>query len=254
MTGIRTHAAGLSKEGPSRMTDRYWKDRDRFDRATVADRDISPRAGEDVRNYNSDRPYPDRDYSGISYGHTGGHAEDRSVHRSSAGLESGYMEYGRQSYGGPYGAERHGAREWSSTERWRVPGPHTGRGPRGYQRSDERILEELNDRLTAHGLIDASDIDTRVKDCEITLEGWVDSREAKRAAGDVAEEIPGVRDVHNHLRLRSHVKGQGVGRTSVLGLTESQIQRHSKLAPISSASVRRRSSAGGGSRRSRTRT
>jgi hypothetical protein len=236
------------------MADRYWKDRDRFDRATVADRDFPPRAGEDVRTHNLDRPYPDPDYSGISYGFTGGHAEDRSVHRSSAGLEAGYMEYGRQSYGGPYGAQRHGAREWSSSERWRVPGPHTGRGPRGYQRSDERILEELNDRLTAHGLIDASDIDTRVENCEITLEGWVDSREAKRAAADVAEDIPGVRDVHNHLRLRSHVKGQGVGRTSVLGLTESQTQRNSKLAPIATGSLRRRSSANGGTRRSRTRT
>jgi hypothetical protein len=237
------------------MADRYWKDRDRFDRATAADRDAPPRAGEEVRNYDLDRPYPDRDYSGISYGHTGGHAEDRSVHHSSAGLEAGYMEYGRQSYGGPYGAQRQGAREWSSSERWRVPGPHTGRGPRGYQRSDERILEELNDRLTAHGLVDASDIDTRVDNCEITLEGWVDSRAAKRAAQDVAEEIPGVRDVHNRLRLRSHVKGEGVGRTSVLGLTESHTQRNSKLAPITTGSVRRRGSvSAGGTRRSRTRT
>jgi hypothetical protein len=233
------------------MADRYWKDRDRFDRETVADRETPPRAGADVRTYNLDRPYPDhRDSSGISYGYTGGHAEDRSVHRSPAGLESGYMEYGRQSYGGPYGAQRHGAREWSSPERWQVPGPHSGRGPRGYQRSDERILEELNDRLTAHGLIDASDIDTRVESCEITLEGWVDSREAKRAAGDVAEDIPGVRDVHNHLRLRSHVTGEGVGRTSVLGLTESQTQRDSKLGPVPTGRLRRRTS----TRRSRTRT
>jgi hypothetical protein len=88
---IRTHAAGLSKEGLSRMTDRYWKDRDRFDRATVADRDVPPRAGDDVRSSNVDRPYPDRDYSGISYGYTGGHAEDRSVHRSPVGLEKDSM-------------------------------------------------------------------------------------------------------------------------------------------------------------------
>ena len=40
---------------------------------------------------------PDRDYSGISFRYTGGHAEDRSVHPSSAALESGYMGYGRQS-------------------------------------------------------------------------------------------------------------------------------------------------------------
>lgn len=206
------------------MADREWLERDRYDHDQRRSRDVPMREGADVRNAGATR-----DYSGISYGYTGGHAEDRRVHHSSAGLEAGYMEYGRQSYGGPYGAQRFGAREWSSSERWRVPGPHAGVGPRGYQRSDDRILEELNDRLTAHGLIDASDIDTRVKDGEVTLEGFVDSRAAKRAAEDLADDIPGVRDVHNHLRLRSHAAGEGVGRTSVFGLTEGRTQTNSKL-------------------------
>ena len=51
-----------------------------------------------MRNYNLDRPTRPR-YSGIRYGYTGGHAEDRSVHRLSAGLERGYSgirRYGRQ--------------------------------------------------------------------------------------------------------------------------------------------------------------
>jgi hypothetical protein len=161
-----------------------------------------------------------RDYSGLSYGYSGGHAEDRVVHHSPAGLEAGYTEYGR-----PRG--------------WHVPGPHAGVGPRGYQRSDERILEELNDRLTAHGLIDASDIDTRVENGEITLEGFVDSREAKRAAADLADDIPGVRDVHNHLRLRSHARGVGVGRTSVLGLTETRTQTNSRVPAVGRTGTRR---------------
>jgi hypothetical protein len=64
------------------MTDRHRRDRNRFDRqASGADRDIPHRAGDDVRSSRTDRPYPDRDYSGISDGYTGGHAEDRSVHR-----------------------------------------------------------------------------------------------------------------------------------------------------------------------------
>jgi hypothetical protein len=215
------------------MADRQWRERGQHDRQRGSMRDVSARKDENVRG---------RDYSGISYGYTGGHAEDQTVHHSPAGLEAGYMEYGRQSYGGPYGAQRFGAREWSSPERWRVPGPHAGRGPRGYHRSDERILEELNDRLTAHGLIDASDVDTRVENGEITLEGFVDSRAAKRAAEDLAEDIPGVRDVHNRLRLRSHVPGEGVGRTSVLGLTEGRTQTNSRMP------------ATGTTRRSRTRT
>jgi hypothetical protein len=140
--------------------------------------------------------------------------------------EPGYLgdEYGPHAYGGPYARERAGAREWSSVEGWRVPGPHSGRGPRAYHRSDERIHEELNERLTAHGLIDATDIDCRVVNGEVTLTGFVDSRAAKRAAGDLAEDLYGVRDVHNELRVRSHAADTGVGRTSVLGLTESQLQ------------------------------
>jgi len=121
---------------------------------------------------------------------------------TSRGFDAGSQEYGRQGYGG--GAyQRHGSREWSGTDTWRVPGPHAGRGPRGYQRSDDRIREELNDRLTAHGFIDATDIECQVKNGEVTLSGFVDSRETKRAAEHVAEDIPGVHDVHNNLRIRS---------------------------------------------------
>ena len=111
-------------------------------------------------------------------------------------------------------------REWSSTEGWRVPGPHAGRGPKGYQRPDERICDEINERLTAHGLIDASEVDCRVHDGEVVLTGYVDSRAAKRAAEDLAEDVYGVRDVHNQLRVRTHAADTGVGRTSVLGITE----------------------------------
>ena len=39
---------------------------------------------------------------------------------------------------------------------------HRGRGPRGYTRSDERIREDVNDRLTDDGWLDASDIDVQV--------------------------------------------------------------------------------------------
>ncbi len=80
-------------------------------------------------------------------------------------------------------------------------GEHAGRGPRGYQRSDARIADDVCDRLTRHGWIDASDIEVRVEDGEVTLEGTVDSRPTKRLAEEVAESVSGVRDVHNRLRV-----------------------------------------------------
>jgi len=111
------------------------------------------------------------------------------------------------------------------------PGPYVGRGPRGYQRSDERIREELHDRLTAHGHVDATDIECQVANGEVTLTGYVSSRRAKHLAEDVAGDIAGVRDVHNQLRIRTNAGEEGVGRTSVLGLTEAETQNTSSARP-----------------------
>ncbi len=81
-------------------------------------------------------------------------------------------------------------------------GPYTGVGPRNYKRSDERICEDVSARLTEHGWIDASDIDVNVDNGEVTLTGTVDSRATKRLAEDIADSVPGVRDVHNRLTFR----------------------------------------------------
>lgn len=74
-------------------------------------------------------------------------------------------------------------------------------GPRGYQRSDERILEEVCERLTLHGWIDTQDIQVSVEEGEVTLRGTVDSRRTKRLAEDITETVFGVWDIHNRLRF-----------------------------------------------------
>jgi osmotically-inducible protein OsmY len=89
---------------------------------------------------------------------------------------------------------------WTYTEVWMIPGPHVGRGPNGYTRSDDRIREDICDRLTQHGLIDASQVDVAVASGEVTLRGYVPDRESKRRAEDVAESVFGVNDVRNELR------------------------------------------------------
>ena len=82
-------------------------------------------------------------------------------------------------------------------------GEHWGRGPKGYTRSDDRIKEDINDRLTDHSYLDASDIEVEVNNCEVTLTGTVDSRYAKRTAEDIAEQVSGVRNVENRIRYNS---------------------------------------------------
>lgn len=91
-------------------------------------------------------------------------------------------------------------------QRWsaeRTRGPHAGKGPKGYVRSDERILELVHEVLTDHEHIDASNITVGVKDGEVTLTGHVDRRSAKLQAEDLASTVSGVKDVHNRLRIGS---------------------------------------------------
>ena len=87
-------------------------------------------------------------------------------------------------------------------------GPHTGRGPRNYRRRDERICDDVCELLTRHGQIDAGDIEVSVENGEVTLNGTVDSRRTKRLAEDVADQVRGVRDVHNRLQVRQHSPGE----------------------------------------------
>lgn len=87
------------------------------------------------------------------------------------------------------------------SESWSVPGPHTGRGPEGYVRAESAIREDVCERLTRHGRLDASRVQVRVENGEVTLDGQVESRAAKRMAEETAESVSGVRDVHNRLRI-----------------------------------------------------
>jgi osmotically-inducible protein OsmY len=86
-------------------------------------------------------------------------------------------------------------------------GPHAGRGPKGYKRSDDRIREDVCERLADHPLLDASEIEVKLQGGEVTLSGTVESRQAKRLAEDLVEQVSGVKEVHN--QLRASQSGQG---------------------------------------------
>jgi osmotically-inducible protein OsmY len=115
---------------------------------------------------------------GYGYGYRGGYTGDPWRGPNWAGLPGG-------SY---YGPER-------------ASGSHAGRGPKGYQRSDDRIREEVCDRLTDAPHVDASEIEITVRGGEVTLTGSVRERDDKRRAEDLVEHVSGVREVHNNLRV-----------------------------------------------------
>lgn len=81
---------------------------------------------------------------------------------------------------------------------------HSGRGPQNYTRSDDRIREDVNDSLTDDWGVDASNVTVTVKNGDVTLDGTVATRLQKRRAEDCAEEVSGVKNVQNNLRIQDN--------------------------------------------------
>jgi hypothetical protein len=154
--------------------------------------------GEGFMRGGGDRPRgrdDDRDYDQISeFARGGGH---EFLHGGGSFLGEERDRYGwpdRGDYARPMpdaGDDRGGAPRVS----------YRGRGPKGYQRSDDRIREDVCERLELDHYIDASDVEVQVSGATVTLTGNVDSRGAKRRAEDIAESVGGVRDVQNNLRV-----------------------------------------------------
>lgn len=78
---------------------------------------------------------------------------------------------------------------------------YSGRGPKGYRRSDDRIREEVSETLERHPMIDASEIEVDVKDGMVTLRGHAEDRRQKRMAEDIIENLSGVKDIRNELTV-----------------------------------------------------
>lgn len=166
-------------------------------------------------NYDHQRVSPYGRY-GSNYGQQGnGGPTDQDRSRPQYGQSWQSNAYGELTQRG--NRDGHGAWErpydrgtpesgaWStngSSQGLRREGGFAGKGPKGYTRSDERVREDVCDRLSDDDEVDASDITVTVKDGEVTLEGTVETRQAKHRAEDIADSVSGVRDVHNRLRTR----------------------------------------------------
>lgn len=129
--------------------------------------------------------------------------------------------YGQGGYGqggydvGSLGQDRYGGGDRNASGR-----TFTGRGPKGYKRADDRIQEDINEQLTRHAEIDATDIEVSVQDGEVTLRGQVDQRYMKRVAEDIADDVSGVKNVHNEIRVRQQQTMGGTTQQSPSGKKE----------------------------------
>ena len=129
-----------------------------------------------------------------SWGHQGQY--DRYQYNSGIGRQgqSGWM--GSSSYG-----EGSVDRDYDS-QMGMGHSSFTGKGPKGYKRSDDRIKEEVCETLARNPRIDASDIEVKVEEACVTLSGTVESKEIKRAAEMAIENLSGVDDVKNEIRVK----------------------------------------------------
>ena len=164
--------------------------------------------------------------------------EDEYSDESSVSYEGPRQQYDQQ-YGQRFGQQqRYGQPQQGQPQYGQRPGyspyvgyPDTrarrfGTGPKGYQRSDERLKEDISERLMEAHHIDSSDVSVEVRGAKVVLEGTVPSRHMKHAIEDLVDVCPGVQDIDNRVRvanplMRQSQSGQSQSGQSQGGLGQS---------------------------------
>lgn len=169
--------------------------------------------GQGFQNYGQENWRTQRGSSSSQEGRFGQQSQSESGQSGEYGFgQRGQFGYGQSSQ---YGQGQYGFGQ---------TGQFAGRGPKGYRRSDERIKEDLNERLTQDPYIDAWEIEVRVESGEVILTGTVDDRQSKHRAEDIAESVSGVKDVQNQIRVKKGDEDQGIefkkGSTSSAELSD----------------------------------
>jgi hypothetical protein len=148
-------------------------------------------------------------YGGYGQGSSGGYGQGSSGNYGASaayggyhGLGGGYAQ-GSSGYSPTgFGRDRFGSERDQGFRSRDFGGGFAGRGPKGYKRTDERVHEDVCDRLSQDDEVDASDISVRVENGEVTLEGSTETRRQKHRAEEIAADVAGVSDVHNNVRVR----------------------------------------------------
>jgi osmotically-inducible protein OsmY len=145
----------------------------------------------------------------------------RMTRRDTYGGERGWQDGAGVSWTSPHGG---GRQQWQNREPIEAENPandgtqddsqHTGvfnriavglglrrAGPKGYQRPDERIREDICERLWHESHLDVSEVSVEVEKGDVKLEGTVPHRHMKHRIEDIAAGCAGVNDVENRIRV-----------------------------------------------------
>ncbi|NTS42513.1 BON domain-containing protein [Flavisolibacter sp. BT320] len=173
-----------------------WGDNDRQDWG---------RGNVNTGNYDSDRQYGNRGY-GSNYGNMNNdYNRDWSRNRNAGSYDRDHRRDDNDNW---WERTKDKVSGWFSDDddnndrdRNRPYSSHRGKGPSDYRRSQDRIREDICDRLTDDDRVDASNISVQIDSDAVILSGTVNSREEKRRAEDLVESVSGVRNVENRLRV-----------------------------------------------------
>lgn len=166
------------------------------------------------RGFENEQPYGSQNFGGRDWHEqSGGWPRFGSQGGSS---NEGFDDMGMGNTGGRYGLgyqeqggfQSQGRGMGSSQQR-------SGLGPKGYKRSDERIKEDVSDRIFQMRGMDASDVEVQVNNGEVTLTGTITNRQMKWQLENLIDSVNGVSDIHNQLRVkREDSSGSGKSETT----------------------------------------
>lgn len=139
---------------------------------------------------------------------SGYYDDDFRDERVSSRTGGGYGGYGSGIGGGMGGTSRSLA-GWGGQERFdsgMAVRQGLGRSPKGYTRSDERIREDICERLMQDPQLDVGDVSVDVENGTVNLSGQVQQRWMKHRIEDVADGCGGVKDVRNQINVAGRQK------------------------------------------------
>jgi osmotically-inducible protein OsmY len=162
-----------------------------FEQGTRGEPSFGSSSGE---RYDSPRYFGSGSYAEGGTHYTGGW--DQRGERSSSSTSSGDYGYGYQGSSAPgqRGESRHHERPGLLRRLFK-------RGPKGYQRSDERLREDISERLMESHDVDSSEVSVLVVSGKVTLDGTVPDRYMKHYIEDLVDACPGVQDIDNRIRV-----------------------------------------------------
>lgn len=179
------------------------------------------------------------DYSRSDYGNGYRNRGEYGTPYSGRSYEEPRPMYGRGEIQRNYGnseARSSGRYPTQSMDQGRIAASEYGRsqfqrrmglGPKGYKRSDERVREDVCDRLSQDWDLDASDVEVNVSSGEVTLTGTVSDRDQKFRVEHIADSVAGVSEVHNQLRVKRENSARQSSPQPTQNKTSPNPQRHS---------------------------